>query len=448
VFIDPGTSAETPVAFRFEYNSDEEAFGFRNEQNMFVSFKQGSSIDISDTTATASTVLSGYVFYASDETRTIGSYIPLDTSDATASAENIEVGKTAYVNGIKITGTASILKIITNYRVNAYNTLIGKNSSTDLANYAIYGCIQYNSTYMSQVYVTDINGTAQSVQASSIARSSSAATSIGNYALFGGGRNNNSPYYYGTLDIYDTSLTKHTPANGLSRNRYQLAATNIGNYALFGGGYGPLNSTEYVLDTIDAFDTSLSRSVPTGLSQARETLTAASNSNYALFGGGTARNPNGSSLKTDRVDAFNALLTRSIPTVLSEARYNLAAANVGDYVLFGGGIPADGMSNVVDTYNVSLTKSIATVLSEKRAYLAATSITDYALFGGGSAQYSGPTVTVDAYDSLLSKNVVVNPLSEARNNLSASSIGSHAFFIGGFIQNSSSTNTIDVYTCT
>ena len=104
MFIDPDTSAETPVKFKFEYDSDENAFGFRNEQNMFVSFNQGSSIDISDTTATSNTVLSGYVFYNSNEERTIGSYIPLDTSDATATKYEINWPYTAYVNGVKIKG--------------------------------------------------------------------------------------------------------------------------------------------------------------------------------------------------------------------------------------------------------------------------------------------------------------------------------------------------------
>lgn len=74
--------------------------------------------------------------------------------------------------------------------------------------------------------------------------------------------------YYGTI----------TP---LSVARGQLAATTVGNYALFGGGY-----SGYYIDTVDAYNTSLTRSTPTALSGARSVLAATTVGNYALFGGG------------------------------------------------------------------------------------------------------------------------------------------------------------------
>ena len=66
------------------------------------------------------------------------------------------------------------------------------------------------------------------------ARGYFAATSVGNYALFGGGKNDNHAYY-STVDAYDTSLTRTSPT-ALSEARRNLAATSVGNYALFGGG--------------------------------------------------------------------------------------------------------------------------------------------------------------------------------------------------------------------
>jgi hypothetical protein len=75
-----------------------------------------------------------------------------------------------------------------------------------------------------------------------------------------------------------------TPLSALRRD---LAATTVGNYALFGGGY-----TSDHFDTVDAYNTSLTRSTPTVLSVARSSLAATSIGNYALFGGGTNRSIN------------------------------------------------------------------------------------------------------------------------------------------------------------
>lgn len=63
-------------------------------------------IDITDTTATAASVLAGNYFYGRDGVKTQGTCTyNADTSDATALAADILSGSTAYVNGNKVTGT-------------------------------------------------------------------------------------------------------------------------------------------------------------------------------------------------------------------------------------------------------------------------------------------------------------------------------------------------------
>lgn len=63
-------------------------------------------IDITDTTAVASTVLSGSYFYGRDGVKTEGTCAyNADTSDATAVAADILTGSSAYVNGNKINGS-------------------------------------------------------------------------------------------------------------------------------------------------------------------------------------------------------------------------------------------------------------------------------------------------------------------------------------------------------
>ena len=76
-------------------------------------------------------------------------------------------------------------------------------------------------------------------------------------------------------------LAYYGVATPLSSARYNLAATSIGDYALFGGG----NDSSYS-SVVDAYNSSLVRSTPTPLSSARGYLAATSIGDYALFGGG------------------------------------------------------------------------------------------------------------------------------------------------------------------
>ena len=63
-------------------------------------------IDITDTTATAASVLAGSAFYGRDGVKTNGSCTyNADTSDATAVAADILSGSSAYVNGNKVNGS-------------------------------------------------------------------------------------------------------------------------------------------------------------------------------------------------------------------------------------------------------------------------------------------------------------------------------------------------------
>jgi hypothetical protein len=79
-------------------------------------------------------------------------------------------------------------------------------------------------------------------------RNGLAATTVGNYALFGGGyRSSHGGDYLDTVDSYDSNLTRGT-LSPLRLNRFRLAATTVGNYALFGGGSGGLS-----VDTVDAY---------------------------------------------------------------------------------------------------------------------------------------------------------------------------------------------------
>jgi hypothetical protein len=83
----------------------------------------------------------------------------------------------------------------------------------------------------------------------SVARLDLSATTVGNYALFGGGDSTN---YFSVVDAYNLSLTRSTPTS-LSEGKSRSAATSVGNYALFGGGKNYYDYSYHVSATVDAY---------------------------------------------------------------------------------------------------------------------------------------------------------------------------------------------------
>lgn len=300
-------------------------------------------------------------------------------------------------------------------------------AATTVGGYALFGGGFVSSSTV-DAYNSSLTRTSPTELSSP--RGNLSATTVGNYALFGSGSTSAAGSYYGGVDAYDTSLTMSTYLGVTPRDR--LAATTVGEYALFGGG----TNSGYYYNTVDAFNSSFTASTPSALSASRYHLSAATVGNYALFGGGVMTS------YYNTVDAYNSSLTRSTPTSLSAGRYALAAASVGNYALFAGGCASDE-SAVVDAYNASLTRSTPTALSVARHYLAATSAGDYALFGGGYCT-SGYYDTVDAYDTSLTRTTPTT-LSANRYGLAATAIGDYALFGGGLGGSSGYSAVVDAY---
>lgn len=288
----------------------------------------------------------------------------------------------------------------------------------------------------------------------SVARRALAAITIGNYALFGGGgTGNGAGGEVATVDAYDSSLTRTTPT-ALSSARCNLAATTVGDYALFGGGELYSGTTDGEA-TVDAYNHSLTRTVPTSLRLNCNIPAATTVGNYALFGGSP-------SASIYYVTAYDTSLTRTYSARLSTGRWALAATTVGNYALFGGGNTGNTYSvypsSTVDAYDISLTRTIPTALSTARCEPAAATVGSYALFGGGISSASNSSIptyyggsTVDAYDESLTRT---NPtvLSVARMYLTATAVGNYAVFGGGCIESGSmnssaqyETSTVDAY---
>ena len=237
---------------------------------------------------------------------------------------------------------------------------------------------------------------------------------------------------YAKVTFDNVSPLSKSIASGFIEKKVKYSATTVGNYALFGGGYADVERIGVYRDvtsTVDAYNTNLIRSTPTDLSVARSNLAATTVGNYGLFGGGFCNE--GSDNVFSTVDAYNTNLTRSTPTELSVAREDLAATTVGNYALFGGGGRSfDFYYSTVDAYNTNLTRSTPTDLSAERSSLAATTVGGYALFGGGEKYEYGvfrSLSIVDVYNSSLTR-MCTDPLNSSADEFDATTVGDYALF--------------------
>ena len=231
---------------------------------------------------------------------------------------------------------------------------------------------------------------------------------------------------------YSAELERHGMAAALGVARYDIRTATVGNYALFAGGFKPGLSS---VDTVDAYNTSLTKSTPANLEYRRGYHAAASIGGYALFTGGRQRMTSGSQFMFF-TEAYDASLTLSRAPNLSTSsayggRLNIGAAVVGNYALFAGGM-ADDKGNAslkVDVYDTSLTHTMATDLNGRpREYVRGASVGNYALFAGGKDTYY-EYYNVDAYDASLTRTAAPY-LTRADNRDAAATVGNHAVFVG------------------
>lgn len=260
-------------------------------------------------------------------------------------------------------------------------------------------------------------------------RSDYAGTHVGNYALFGGGLQTD---WWSTGDcvsdvhIIDSSLTYSTLQGGLSQARKNLSATHVGNYALFGGGEtdSMSSSNSTMSNIVDAFSSKLVRTSPSShLSYSRVGMDSTHVGNYALFGGGYNYN---SFINT--IDVYNTSLTKQANKTLSRAKSDLASTHVGNYAIFAGGrynstgsLYQASACNMVDVYDNSLTHSTQSSLSTGRYNLSATHIGNYAIFAGGYGSYY--TNAVDVYNVSMTKINTVQTLTYSYEKPPAASVG-------------------------
>ena len=167
----------------------------------------------------------------------------------------------------------------------------------------------------------------------------------------------------GYVYAYDDALTLFgkgiIPFHG-----YDYASGNVGEIALFCGGY---DGNGYGSDVLYYCDESLSMGYEF-LSTVMIDCAVATLSGHALVagGGGTV------------VNAFDASLTRTIPSAMSKERNAPAASSTDGFAVF-----VYGDSEGADVYDESLTRSILDASDTKKENLAAVGLGNLIMFGGG-----------------------------------------------------------------
>ena len=222
--------------------------------------------------------------------------------------------------------------VFNNYYVDAYDKSLTRSSApnlgtgrgglsaTTVGNYALFaGGTEYteyedeDDYYRSDVDAYNSSLTKVAVSNLSDEVHSPAATTVGNYALIGGGQ-----LFYGgrtPMDAYDASLTKTSLAR-LPEYAYVYVAATVGDYAVFFGN-----------NKIFAYDKSLTLTEVSNGAFGGYPVAATSLQSFALFGGGAPF----------RIVSVDKSLTVSLVKRFDESRGRPGAATVGDFALFAGG---------------------------------------------------------------------------------------------------------------
>lgn len=328
----------------------------------------------------------------------------------------------AYSAGISYKG---IITPLSNYKYRQHTA--GSNS-----NFAIFvgGAVESATAQNDAVTAYDTNLTRSTPDGTGSGYALRAFASIGNYAIFMGGRIQN--VVIASSTIYDGVLTKSNLA--AIPTAVQLAAgAKSANHAIIAGGTTSVAYWNTATSGAYAFDAVLNR---TGLSvrRAKTAMAGASVGGNAIFAGGVATL---SGTIINEVDIFNASLTRSDGVVLDDINYWMASGSTSMYAWFAGGkvSTSDSSNKKVYAYDSSLVKHVTSELLTHTTAAprtpAVAAFNDYIIFAGQSNEDPLFSADIDVYDNYLVRQRDIPNLSEAVIGIQGTSIGNYALFAGG-----------------
>lgn len=267
----------------------------------------------------------------------------------------------------------------------------GVHIATSVGQYAIIATNNLSSSLIDSVddsyviYNNSLTKVSNNIGTTVEARTDKGVANVGNYALFAGGRlipKIGAKTPVNTINAIDSSLTLSSIT--LSKAKHTVCGGKVGNYALFAGGSGGSVFNPSFYADVDAYNASLTRisvtAIDIGIDSVR--CSASIGSSYVLFRVGVGGVP------PFKINAYDASLTKRSVTVPNRNSEEMAAASSENYAIF-----AD--RHFVVAYNDSLTCSMMTPLSDERLNGAAATIGNYVLFAGGLN--SGQKDIVDVY---------------------------------------------------
>lgn len=340
---------------------------------------------------------------------------------------------------INFDGTQAITKVNTFL---PFNSGIVYSGATTLGDYAVFGGgkIGSSDSYATNtVFAINTDGlwvrlpnmyTSRSQLAAATAHS---VDQLGDTVLFAGGLNSNGDSL-DTIEVYYQNFMHDESTLQLPSVAALLTGVSFGDYAIFAGGY---YSNTRIANAV-AFSANWTRTILSDLNAAGDVVGGARNSNYAVFAGGWA------STYTSAVTAYDSTLTKATPSSLSAARNWMASGTVGDYALFvGGETGASSVSNVAEAYDKNLNKLSAANYTWGVRKASAASLGSYLFVAGGMGGANYYNIA-RYYDS----NLVLHdtgPLSHLSINGVAASAGEYAYYYGGVTNRGVYSSSIEVY---
>jgi hypothetical protein len=151
----------------------------------------------------------------------------------------------------------------------------------------------------------------------------------------------------------------------------------------------------------------------------------------------------------DAIDIYNLSTNMWTTHALGTPRYNMGVVAAGSKIFFAGGFNTDGLLfqdyyNVVDVYDASTNTWSYAQLSQGRTDIAAAAVGNKVVFAGGFAGTDASNV-IDIYDISANKWSTAS-LSEARGGISSATTNNKIFFAGGYSSsNGTVSRKIDVF---